>query len=43
MTARHVNPGTPVFISLKAPFVPLKAIGSLTKQSLATLGVDTTV
>ena len=36
----------PVFISLKGPpFVPLKAnsIGSITKQSLQKLGVDTTV
>ena len=45
MTAAYVKPGTPVFISLKAPFVPLKAntLGSLTKQSLSRLGVDTNV
>ena len=45
MTAKNVGPGTPVFISLKTPFVPLKAnsIGSLTKKTLEKLGVDTTV
>ena len=46
LTARLVPAGSPVFISLKGPpFVPLKAnsIGSITKQSLQKLGVDTTV
>ena len=46
LTAGKVLPGSPFFISLKGPpFVPLKAnsIGSITKQSLQKLGVDTTV
>ena len=46
LTAHKVIPGCPVFISLKGPpFLPLKAnsIGSITKQSLKKLGVDTTV
>ena len=45
LTAKHVPVGSPVFISLKGPpFVPLKAnsIGSITKQSLQKLGVNTT-
>ena len=46
LTAGKVPTGSPVFISLKGPpFLPLKAnsIGSMTKQSLQKLGVDTTV
>ena len=45
MTATHVPPGSPVFISLKSPFLCLKAnsIGSLTKQMLSTLGINTDV
>ena len=46
LTAKHVSVGSPVFISLKGPpFVPLKAnsIGSITKQSLQKLGIDTTM
>ena len=46
LKAGKVPAGSSVFISLKGPpFVPLKAnsIGSITKQSLQKLGVDTTV
>ena len=46
LTSKQVSAGSRVFISLKGPpFVPLKAnsIGSITKQSLQKLGVDTTV
>ena len=45
LTAHQVPPGTPVFRHLQKPFAPLKAnsIGSLTKQALQTLGVNTNV
>ena len=45
MTSHLVTQGSPVFISLGPPIVPLKAnsIGSLTRNGLTALGIDTTV
>ena len=41
----QVPPGAPLFISLKPPFIALKAnsLGSLTRRALAQLGVNTSV
>ena len=45
LTHHQVSPGSPLFISLKPPFIPLKAnsLGSLTRQALQQLGVNTAV
>ena len=45
LTSHLVTQGSPVFISLGPPIVPLKAksIGSLTRNGLNSLGIDTTV
>ena len=45
LTRHLVKEGSPVFISLVPPIVPLKAnsIGSLTRNGLNSLGIDTTV
>ena len=45
MTHNQVPPGAPLFISLKPPFIALKAnsLGSLTRRALAQLGVNTSV
>ena len=45
LTKHLVKEGSPVFVALKPPFVPLKAnsIGSLTRTGLSALGIDTSV